>query len=115
MITKAIIFDFGDVIDVPEDREAWLNQRNAVATQLGMTGEEMWRVFYKSPFWEQVKRGKITNEAYWDNILRPFGLVDSAAQQTFIDKLFEGRTVIHPDMVALLYELKPHYRLAVLS
>ncbi len=115
MNTKAIIFDFGDVIDVLDDKQAWLDVREAVAAQLGMTGEEMWRLFYKNPLWEQVKRGHITNEDYWDGILRPFGYTNRTAQQAFIDKLFEKRADINADMVALLHELKPHYRLAILS
>ncbi|HVO41139.1 MAG TPA: HAD family phosphatase [Aggregatilineales bacterium] len=115
MTIRAIIFDFGDVLDTLEDQDPWLAQREAAAARLGMTGESLWNYLYSNPLWEQVKRGQIPNSVYWDGILRPHGITDPAAQAAYVAELFKDRARLHPQMLALLRDLRPRYQLAMLS
>jgi putative hydrolase of the HAD superfamily len=113
---RAIIFDFGDVLDTLDDRTSWNAQKNAAAGTLGFpNGDALWEYLYKNPLWEQVKRGQITNEAYWNGILSPYHITDPKARDAYVAALFKDRAYIHPQMLALLHELKPHYKLAMLS
>ncbi len=113
--TKVIIFDFGNVLDIPEDWEAWQAQRDEIAAPFGMSGEALWQLIYHSEAWQQVKIGAIDYETYLDQALAPLKLPDHAARVAFMARLFAGREKIHPQMMAILHELKPHYRLALLS
>jgi putative hydrolase of the HAD superfamily len=115
MTTKAIIFDYGNVLDVVEDLRPWHAQRNQLAAPFGLTGEQLWNLLYYTDPWQQVKRGLITREAFWDAILRPLGLPEPEAQREFMIRLMSGHDRVNPAMVDLLRELKPHYRLALLS
>jgi len=113
--TRALIFDYGNVLDIVDDMQPWLSKRDAMANPFGMTGEEMWNLIYYTEPWQKLKRGQITVDEFWDAILRPLGVTDHAAQMEFAVRLVEGRDKVHPEMAALLRELKPHYRLALLS
>jgi epoxide hydrolase-like predicted phosphatase len=115
MSTRAIIFDYGNVLDIPMEWQAWLDQREKIAARLGLTGDALWSVFYRGDEWQKVKRGQITVEEYYDTLLRPLGFSDAAAQIAFVDEIFAGRDKIHPEMVKLLHELRPLYKLALLS
>ncbi len=115
MTTKAIIFDYGNVLDVVEDLRPWHDQRDQLAAPFGLNGEQLWNLLYYTDPWQQVKRGQITREAFWDAILRPLGLPDPAAQKEFMIRLMSGHDKVNPAMTDLLRELKPHYRLALLS
>jgi putative hydrolase of the HAD superfamily len=112
---RVVIFDFGGVLDFDDNERSWVARREQMAAELGMTGEEMWTLFYKTNPWQQVKKGRITYPEFWDAILTPLGIVGEAAQTAWVDRLFEGRDHIHDDMNAIVRTLKPHYKLAVLS
>ncbi len=113
--TKVLIFDFGNVLDIPDDWEAWLAQREAIGASFGVSGEALWYALYHSEAWQQVKVGAISYEAYLEQALAPLNLPDHAARLALIERLFAGRNRVHPEMMALLEALKPHYRLALLS
>jgi putative hydrolase of the HAD superfamily len=113
--TKVIIFDFGNVLDIPDDWEAWLAQREAIAAPFGLSGEALWHALYHSEAWQQVKVGAISYESYLEQALAPLKLPDHAARLELLRRLFAGRDRVHPEMMALLQALKPHYRLALLS
>jgi epoxide hydrolase-like predicted phosphatase len=112
---RAIIFDFGSVLDFDDNETQWLARRDKIASELGMSGEEMWSLFYKTDPWQQVKKGKIAYPEFWKLILTPLGIVENEAQKAFVDRLFEGRDHIHSEMNTIVRALKPHYKLAVLS
>ncbi|MCS6870710.1 MAG: HAD family phosphatase [Anaerolineae bacterium] len=114
-VTKALIFDFGNVLDIPDDWETWFAQREALVAPYGISGEAIWYALYHSEAWQQVKVGAISYETYLEQVLAPLNLPDHAARLAFVKRLFAGRDRIHPEMMALLRELKPHYRLALLS
>ncbi len=115
MTTRALIFDYGNVLDVVDDLEPWIAKRDVMAARFGLTGDALWDLFYHTEPWQKLKRGQITSDEYWNALLSPLGLVDSAAQAEFVSRLMEGHDKVHPAMAALLRELKPHYRLALLS
>ncbi len=110
----AVVFDFGGVLDVPEDRESWLAQRDHLAAGVGMTGEGFWHYLFRSDAWERAKRGQITEEAFWADRLMPLGMHSEAQRRAFVARLMAGRGV-HPAMRALLERLQARYTLALLS
>lgn len=113
--TKVIIFDFGNVLDIPDDWDAWLAQREAIVAPFGISGEALWHALYNSEAWQQVKVGAISYEMYLEQALAPLNLPDHVARQALIARLFAGRDRIHPEMMAILQALRAHYRLALLS
>lgn len=112
---SVVIFDYGNVLDVPDDWAAWFAYRDALAAEHGLTGDGLWEAIYYSGAWQQVKRGQISEQAYWDAVLMPLGYATVEGQLGFRERLFRHRNRIHPEMLAILHELRPHYRLAILS
>jgi len=113
--TRALIFDFGNVLDTPLDWDAVWAMRDVLAAPFGRTGRDLHQFIYISEPWERVKVGKISYEEYLDGVFRPLGVVDPAAQRKLMEDYHGGREKINPTMLALLHELRPHYKLAVLS
>jgi putative hydrolase of the HAD superfamily len=112
---KAVIFDFGNVLDYVDDAAAWEAHVDQMARTVGLTGQALWQHLYDSSAWQAVKRGRITPADFWRVTLTPFGITDHHAQQQFAAKLLGARDAVHPAMLKLLHELRPHYKLAVLS
>ncbi|MBX3083667.1 MAG: HAD family phosphatase [Anaerolineae bacterium] len=112
---KVVIFDYGNVLDIPDDWDAWYQYREALANEHGLTGQDLWNAVYYSEPWQQVKRGKISEQDYWNSVCAPLGYHTSEAQSAFWKRLWAGRDRIHPQMLSLLHTLRPHYRLAILS
>ncbi len=115
MKPQALIFDYGNVLDYLDDPRPWQAVRDRLAARLGMTGAQMWQLLYYTDPWQKVKRGQISVEEYRDLVLRPYGVTDRSAQAQFFDALFEHYGHVNPQMASLLHELKPNYRLAILS
>ncbi len=113
--TRGIIFDYGNVLDYVDDQSPWLARRDVLAAQFNMTGDTLWKLLYETQPWQDCKRGRITYAEFWNRILSPLGIIDADKQADFVSRLFEGRDWINPDMARLMRELKPRYRLAVLS
>jgi putative hydrolase of the HAD superfamily len=114
-LPQAIIFDYGNVLDIPDDWTAWLAARDTLAAEHGLSGQALWEKLFKDEPWQQVKRGKISEQEYWNTVLQPLNYADEAAQRQFASRFFVGRERVHPEMLALLRELRLHYRLAILS
>jgi putative hydrolase of the HAD superfamily len=115
MATRALIFDYGNVLDHVDDPQPWIDRRTTAAAQFNMTGDEFFNLLYNTEPWQLCKRGQITYKEFWNRILSPLGITEPAAQTEFATRLYEGRDWINPEMTRLLHELKPHYLLAVLS
>lgn len=111
----ALIFDYGNVLDIPDSWDHWLAARETLAAEHGLTGRALWEALFTSEAWQQVKRGKITEQEYWDKVLIPLNYQGEQAQKRFVTRFFVGRERVHPEMLALLRELRPHYKLAILS
>lgn len=112
---KAIIFDYGDVLNAPIDPEAVQIHRTNLARQLGLEPGELWQYLFGGPEAQKWLTGRSSWEAYWAEILYPRGVIDPTEVKAFSDAIFDGTNQLNPDMVQLLHELKGHYKLAVLS
>jgi len=113
---RAIVFDYGNVLDIPDSWEQWHQQRDQAAAEVGLTAPELWdRLYNNNGPWMLVKTGQITEQTYWDKTLGPLGFRGASEQQAFLSRLFAGRDRIDPRMQAILRELRQQYRLAVLS
>ena len=114
-IPKALIFDYGGVIEGPIDDAAFQSDLAALATQYGFhDGRDLWHHLYVSPAWEQAKRGKISRDAFWEDRLSSLGLETQPQRDEFIHLLHQHRN-IRPEMRNLLAELGGVCRLAILS
>jgi putative hydrolase of the HAD superfamily len=115
MTIKTILFDVGGVIVAPLDPQRVRRQRQLLAEELGMSsGEEMWLHFYESPSWEAAKTGRARHVQMWDELLRPFGYGDRAAQADFVMRLHAGQGLL-PGMERLLATLAQRYKMGILS
>ena len=112
---KAIIFDFGDVLNAPTDYEAVSLHRANLANQLDLAPDELWPYLFGGNEANAWLTGKLSWEAFWYDVLAPRGITDPAEVQKFSDVIFEGTRQLNPEMVDLLFELQGDYRLAVLS
>jgi putative hydrolase of the HAD superfamily len=112
---KAILFDFGQVLNAAQDQALVDAHRARLAARLAMTGEELWPYLFEGELGQRLMAGELAREEYWRTILGQRGLVDPAEVRAFADSVFAVTDELHPDMVALLAELKPHYLLGVVS
>lgn len=112
---KAIIFDFGDVLNAPTDYEAVGDHRANLAHQLGLAPDELWPYLFGGDEANAWLTGKLSWEAFWNEVLAPRGITDRTDVENFSDVIFEGTKQLNPAMVDLLFELQGDYRLAVLS
>lgn len=112
---KAVIFDFGSVLDIPEDRDDWLAQRDHLAASVGMTGKALWKHIFVNDAWPQAEVGAMTNDEFWADRLLPLGLHSREERDDFARRLFAGRNHIHSAMRAIIERLQGRYVLAVLS
>ncbi len=112
---KALIFDYGGVLEGPLNISGFQNDLKALAVQHGFReGKELWNHLYVSSAWEQAKRGEISRDAFWKVRLLELGLHDKEDRDVFIHRLYQHRG-IRPEMRTLLTELHSVCRLAVLS
>jgi putative hydrolase of the HAD superfamily len=113
---QAVIFDFGNVLHLPTDPEAFKANLEAQAAEHGFEkGGQLWGHIYTSEAWERAKRGRITRDEFWIDRLGALGVEGKAAVNAFRERLFEHAPGIHPGMRQLIYDLRPNARLAILS
>jgi epoxide hydrolase-like predicted phosphatase len=115
MTIKAIILDFGQVLNVAVDGRADAANRARLAELLDVPPGELWSHLFESEAARQWMTGRLTWDEFWRVSLAPAGITDPERIVAFADAVFVGGERAHPDMVALLAELKGRYRLAVLS
>src|SRR4051812_28919313 len=113
MMTRAIIFDYGDVLDALDDPQPWVANLESLAAELGMGVSELWDLFYTTDPWQKVKRGQITVPEYLDALLTPLGVEGAAEHLKVAARLAQGHEKVHAEMDTLLRELKPQYKLAI--
>jgi epoxide hydrolase-like predicted phosphatase len=112
---KAIVFDYGEVINVAADAELYKNTLINAAAALNLTSQQLWDLMYTTDEWQQVKRGRISVAHYYNSILSPYGITDATEQHAYMVNLFGVLDRVHPEMAQLVRELKPRYKLAILS
>jgi putative hydrolase of the HAD superfamily len=114
--TRVMLFDNGNVMDIPIDRTAWLAHRDALATAYGISGENLRLALYYSEAWGRVKVGHIPFDQYLDEALAPYGVTDPAAQHALWEGYHRWREHIHPEVLEMLWALKAKgHCMAVLS
>ena len=114
-VIKAIIFDYGDVLNAPVDYETVRAHRADLARQLGLAPDELWPYLFGGAEAEAWLTGRLTWEAFWSAVLAPRGITDPAEVEKFSDVIFDGTNQLNPEMIDLLFELRGDYQLAVLS
>lgn len=112
---KAILFDYGNVLEGPLDEEAFRADLQALAQQVGLpSGEALWQHFYVCDAWEKAKRGQMARVDYWQDRLTALGIVGEAEASEF-KRLMHRHRGLRPQMHQLLRELHGQYLLAVVS
>jgi glucose-1-phosphatase len=112
---KAIIFDFGQVLNAAVDVVAINAHRAEMARKLGLSPEELWPYLFTGELALAWMSGRITPEQFWTRVLAAKGIRDPQAVAAFAEDIFKGSEQIHPEMAALLQELHGRYQLAVVS
>ncbi|HET6446837.1 MAG TPA: HAD-IA family hydrolase [candidate division Zixibacteria bacterium] len=115
MSIKAIIFDFGEVLNATVDPEAEAERRKDLAVALGLEEGELWPYLFESEASVLWMTGQLDWDGFWEAVLEPRGITDPEAIRSFAGEVFEGEDEIHPEMIQLLNTLKGNYKLAVLS
>jgi putative hydrolase of the HAD superfamily len=115
MTIKAIIFDYGQVLNAPVDTEYIADRRSRLAKILDLETEELWPYLFEGEPAQRWMTGQLDWDGYWRAVLKPRGVADPDEIESFARDVFEGNKVLHPDMVELLFELRGKYKLAVLS
>src|SRR5688572_8573670 len=115
MTIRAIIFDYGQVLNAPAD-ERWMGQHRArLAERLGVATDELWPHLFEGEAAQKWMTGRLSWDEFWVEALRPSGISDPAEIATFAHDVFKGGEQINPEMASLLAELKRGYKLAVVS
>lgn len=114
-LPKAIIFDYGNVLEGPLNEEAFQADLAVLAQQVGLeSGRDLWMHFYVCDAWEKAKRGQMSRSDYWTDRLGALGIGGEQASTEFKHVLHRHRG-LRPEMHQLLRKLHGLYRLAVLS
>lgn len=115
MQIKAIIFDYGEVLNVLEDPTDDEAQRAKLARQLDLDADELWPYLFEGEPAKKWMSGQITREEFWVTVLAPRGITDPTEIADFAESVFGNRNQLNPEMAALIQELKGRVKLAVLS
>jgi putative hydrolase of the HAD superfamily len=112
---KAIIFDFGQVLNAAVDVAAVAEHRAQMAHKLGLKPEALWPYLFTGELALAWMSGRMASEQFWSEILAARGITDPQVVTAFAADIFKGSEEIHPEMAALLEELHGRYKLAVVS
>ena len=115
MTIKAIIFDFGEVLNRSVDRQEVANRRAEVAAKLGVPVEDLWSYLFDRDSSEKWMTGQITWDEFWTEVLAPHGITEPVEVRDFARWVLPKTERLNPDMVKLLGELKGRFALAILS
>lgn len=115
MSIKAIIFDFGEVLNVIEDPVADEAHREKLARRLNLDPDQLWSYLFEGETAQKWMSGQIIWDEFWSEVLAPRGITDPAEVAAFAESVFEGRDKLNPEMADLVKELGGRYKLAVLS
>ncbi len=115
MNIKAIIFDYGEVLNSPADPEMGKAHRARLARQMNLAPDEVWPYLFDGELSRKWMTGQLAWDGYWTEVLAPLGITDPAEVEAFPNKVFAGNNQLNPEMAALLKSLHGRYRLAILS
>jgi HAD superfamily hydrolase (TIGR01509 family) len=115
MTIRAIIFDYGEVLNAPVDRQKQLARRAEAAARLGLKPEELWSYLFDSEVSKRWMTGELTWEAFWAETLAPHGITDPDEIHAFSRRVLPVTKRLNPEMVRLVDKLKRQYTLGVIS
>lgn len=115
MTIRAIIFDYGEVLNAPADREKALARRAEAATRLGIQPEELWSYLFDREASKRWMTGKLTWQEFWAEVLAPHGITDPDEIQAFSRRVLPVTRRLNADMERLLGELRKRFALGVIS
>ncbi|MCL5429841.1 MAG: HAD family phosphatase [Chloroflexi bacterium] len=106
MVIKAVIWDLGGVIVRTED----LAPRDALAEHLGLSRQEIDHIVFEADERNSAQLGEIDGEAYSQATADRLGLNLQEFRQEFF-----GGDRLDEELVAHIRELRPKYKMALLS
>jgi putative hydrolase of the HAD superfamily len=115
MTIRGIIFDYGEVLNTPEDREKEKARRAAVAARLGLEPEVLWTYLFDGDASERWMTGQLTWHEFWAEVLAPHGISDPDEVEAFSRRVLPVTKRLNPEMVHLVSQLKGRYILGVVS
>jgi HAD superfamily hydrolase (TIGR01509 family) len=115
MSIRGIIFDYGEVLNAPVDREKDMARRAKAAARLGVQPERLWTYLFDREASKRWMTGKLTWHQFWTEVLAPHGITDPDEIEAFSRHVLPVTKRLNPEMVRLLADLKGRYILAVLS
>jgi putative hydrolase of the HAD superfamily len=115
MTIKAIILDFGQVLNAPVDPARREERNQRLARKLDLPADELWPYLFEGEPSRRWMTGRLDWDGFWTAVLRPRGVTDPNEIESFAQEVTEGDYVLNPEMGALAYDLKGRYKLAVLS
>ena len=107
---KAIIFDFGRVISAQKPPSLFRTYEK----DLGLAPGRLNQIMFASEDWQEVLVGRKTIEEFWYTIGPELGL-NSRAEIDSFRKRYRSDEEVNAGVLAIIQELKGHYKLAVLS
>jgi putative hydrolase of the HAD superfamily len=107
---KAIIFDFGRVISAQKPPSLFRTYEK----DLGLAPGRLNQIMFASEDWQEVLVGRKTIEDFWYTIGPELGL-NSRAEIDSFRKRYRSDEEINTGVLAIIQQLKGHYKLAVLS
>ncbi len=106
---RAIIVDFYDVLYAEKDPSSVRAFEQEHRLPAGGLQEAM----VQSPYFPAARLGKVSGETLWQDVAEQIGL--SADQWHILVSIRESAFGLNDKLVALLEQLHPHYKIALLS
>lgn len=115
MTIRAIIFDYGEVLNATTEKEEVALARAEAAAELGVPAEELWSYLFDCEASKAWMTGKLTWLEFWTTVLAPHGISDPEEVLAFARRVLPVTTHLNPEMVSILETLKDRYALAIVS
>lgn len=115
MIFKAVIFDYGQVLNAPLHASQAAERRARLAKRLRLAPQALWPYLFEGKPARLWMTGRLSWSDFWTAVLQPRGIHDPEEIESFAQAIFQETERLHPEMVELLYQLRDRFRLAVLS
>ncbi|MFN2187724.1 MAG: HAD family hydrolase [Candidatus Promineifilaceae bacterium] len=115
MTIKAVIFDFGEVLNAPVDPAKTALRNKRLAAKLDLPVERLWSYLFDGEASSLWMTGQLDWDGFWQAVLTPRGIKDPEEIRAFAEMVFLDEDILNPEMMDLLLELKGRVKLAVLS
>jgi len=106
---RAVIFDWGGVMERLPDEEHITAWERRLALEPGTLPEVLW-----GEIWHQLSVGAITNDDAMQHIADRLGLPDMEAAHRFFKEFYAGDR-FNPEVVAAARALRDHYKVGLLT